>query len=167
MQEYLGEAIVLSREPVGELDVRFSVFTKRFGKLEAKAKSARRITSKLAGHLEPGNLIDARIVEKNGLHIADALKKRRLNVELADLRQLGAILAEAEPEPRLWRELSSGKLNWGVVLGILGWDPRAARCQACGGTKDGLVFSVRGQEFFCGECSSKLDRNEVIYIKTS
>ena len=163
MQEYLSEAVILDREPAGDLDVRLSVFTKRFGKFVVKAKSARRITSKLAGHLQPGNLVDARIVEKNGLQIVDVLKKRRLDIAPADLHRLDLILAEAEPEPRLWRELVGDKFVWWEVLGILGWEPAAAQCGACDGTED-LVFSISGQEFFCGNCSSKLDQNEVIYI---
>ncbi len=163
MQEYLGEAVILNREPVGDLDLRLSIFTKRFGKFVAKAKSARKITSKLAGHLQPGNLVDARIVEKNGLQIVDVLKKLRLSIAPADLHRLNLILAEAEPDLRLWRELVSGEFGWPEVLKILGWDPSVARCGACNSAEK-LAFSIPGQDFFCGNCVSKLDQNEVIYI---
>ncbi len=163
MQEYLSEAIILNREPVGELDARLSVFTKKFGKFAAKAKSVSRITSKLAGHLEAGNLADVRIVEKNGLQIADALKKRRLDVAPADLYHLDLILAEAEPEPQLWRELVGGGFSWGAALRILGWDPKEAACGLCHKGKP-AVFGIREQEFFCRSCASKLNQNELIFI---
>lgn len=163
MQEYVSEAVILSREPVGDLDARFSIFTKRFGKLKTKAKSVRRTTSKLAGHLEPGNLADVRIIEKNGPQVVDALKKQRLGISPADLYRLDLILAEAEPDPLLWRALLGGKFNWQETLRILGWDPGEAQCQTCDG-KNGLAFSVAGQEFFCGNCSLRLPQNELIYI---
>ncbi len=163
MQEYISEAIVLNKEPAGDLDARISIFTKRFGKLVAKAKSARRIISKLSGHLEPGNLVDVRIVEKNGLQVVDVLKKQRLHIAPADLYHLSSIITEAEPDLRLWHELMNGKFSWGEALKILGWDPGVARCATCSGTR-GLAFSVSGQEFFCGSCSSKLPQDEVIYI---
>ena len=162
MLEYLSEAVVLNKEPTGDMDARFSIFTKKFGKLAAKAKSVRRTTSKLAAHLEPGNLVDVRIVEKNGLQVVDALKKRRLDVAPTDLYRLDLLLAEAESDLRLWHELLGGKFDWQATLKILGWDPKEATCVVCG--KETAVFYIRGQEFFCTGCASKLDRNELIYI---
>ncbi len=35
MQEYLSEAIVLDKEPNSDLDVHFSIFTKKFGDFTA------------------------------------------------------------------------------------------------------------------------------------
>ena len=78
MQEYLSEAVVLDRLANGDLNGRVVFLTKRFGKLVGKARSIRKITSKLSGHLQPGNLVQVRMIEKNGLQIVDALKKSRL-----------------------------------------------------------------------------------------
>lgn len=153
----------MDKEMNGDSDSRIALFTKRFGKLTPKARSLRKITSKLSGHLEPGNLVLARLVEKNGLQVVDALKTSRVSVNPPDLYFLGRILAEAEPEPILWQLLSSGSFNWREILKILGWDPNEAICAIC---HKGMVaaFAVGSQEFFCEECVSKLEEKEVILI---
>ncbi|MEK7193558.1 MAG: recombination protein O N-terminal domain-containing protein [Patescibacteria group bacterium] len=152
MREYLSEAIVLDKEPNGDLDVRFSLFTKKFGKLHAKAKSARKITSKLAPHLEPGNLVQVRLVEKNGLQVVDALKKTFLDINLRDLYHLEKILAEGEPDKALWQALIEKRFVWREVLALLGWDPENALCEACE-KYNPAYFDTRTQRFLCGNCS--------------
>lgn len=167
MREYASEAIVLSREPVGELDARFAVFTERFGRLAAKAKSVRKPTSKLASHLEAGNLISVRIVEKNGLQVVDALKKRKLKASVSDLAVLAALLAESEPEPEIWNELvfsgETGRLNWEAVLRALGWDPAEACCSICD-NRSLSAFRPETQDFLCENCASRLHGDGLIYI---
>ncbi|OGY98120.1 MAG: hypothetical protein A3A43_00345 [Candidatus Liptonbacteria bacterium RIFCSPLOWO2_01_FULL_56_20] len=163
MQEYVTNAIVLDLEPNGDLDSRVSLFTKRFGKLVVKVKSAKKVTSKLSPHLQPGNLIQARLVEKNGLHIADALKEARISVPPSRLFSLNQLLAEAEPDPEVWRLISSGPFEWPPVLAALGWDPKTAECGSCG-KRTPSFFHMRQQEFYCGRCALKLPKNEVISI---
>ncbi|MBI2634031.1 MAG: recombination protein O N-terminal domain-containing protein [Parcubacteria group bacterium] len=48
-------AFVLKTEPAGEIDRRYFLLTKEFGKIEAIAKAVRKPRAKLAGHLEPVN----------------------------------------------------------------------------------------------------------------
>ena len=162
MQEYFSDAIVLDRLANGDLDSRVVFFTKEFGKLVAKAKSARKITSKLSSHLEPGTLIQVRLVEKNGLQVADALKTSRLSIPPRDLFVAGELLAEAEPEPGLWELFIGGKFSWWQALQVLGWDPDFASCSGCSGTT--ALFHIKTQEFFCAACASKLPKEEVVYI---
>lgn len=157
------EAIILDREATGDLDSRFALFTKRFGKLMAKAKSVRKITSKLSGHLEPGNLVQARLIEKNGLQVVDALKAARLKISTANLYYLNLLLAEAEPDLRLWQELISGNFSWPNTLKILGWDPAEVFCQVCE-ERPPAAFSIQSQEFFCGGCSLKSGKGELLYL---
>ncbi|MBI4084997.1 MAG: recombination protein O N-terminal domain-containing protein, partial [Candidatus Liptonbacteria bacterium] len=161
MQEYLSEAIVLDRLPNGDLDGRIVFLTRRFGKLIGKAKSIKKITSKLSGHLQPGNVVQVRLVEKNGLQVVDALKKSRLEFSPAELHFLGEILADSEPEFTIWEMLVGNNFSWEKVLRILGWDPSFASCAACGGQAES--FHSRTQEFFCKDCASKLRPGEVIY----
>jgi len=52
-QTYKTEGIILKRRPHRERDKLVTIFTRDYGKLTARAISARKITSKLAGHLEP------------------------------------------------------------------------------------------------------------------
>jgi len=151
MQEYLTDAVVLNKIPNGDLDTRYVLFTRRFGKLTAKAKSARKITSKLAPHLEPGTLSAVRLIEKNGLQVVDALKKESLVLPIRELHLLGEVLAEAEPEKGIWASLTNGKLRWPEILKVLGWDPGQAQCAMCG-TATPEYFDYRSQDFFCADC---------------
>jgi len=162
MQEYISEAIVLDKETNGDTDIRVALFTKKFGKLRPKAKSARKITSKLSAHLEPGNLIRVRLIEKNGLQAVDALKILRLDVNPADLYFLNKLLADAEPEPMLWHALLRETLNWNKILKILGWDPSVSECSVC--EDKSKVFMIRNQQFFCKTCASKITHKELILI---
>src|SRR3990167_2085217 len=174
MQEYLSEAVVLDSFPNGNLDARFIFLTKRFGKLTGKAKSARKITSKLSGHLQPGNLVQVRMIKKNGIQVVDALKKSRLrslsyggqarnSLSLAELRFLGELLAEAEPEFTIWEMLVTRRFSWNTALKTLGWDPDFASCAMCASKIE--AFHPRTQEFFCKNCASKLRPDEVIYLE--
>lgn len=162
MQEYVTDAIILRKEPFRDFDGRYYFFTKRFGKILGKAMSTRKITSKLAGHLEPGNLSQVRFVERNGTMVVDALKKQKLGATLLDLMLLNAMLSEGQPEPELWTELASDQFSWRKVLRILGWDPEGARCDVCGNAAN--YFSVARQEFFCAVCASKLPRKELLLV---
>jgi DNA repair protein RecO (recombination protein O) len=50
---YKTEAIVLKHIPFAEADYLLTLYTPNFGKLRVVAKGARRVKSKLGGHLEP------------------------------------------------------------------------------------------------------------------
>lgn len=163
MHEYIGEAVVLARDPQGEQDSRVSLFTKRWGKMVAKAVSARKLTSKLSPHLEPGNLALVRLIEKNGLIVADALKKSKTGIGLRELHFLNRMLAETEPDAELWHAMTGGRFSWTNILRILGWDPAEAQCDACGKAPE--LFHLARQEFFCRTCTAVLPkRAEIIRI---
>ena len=125
MQEYVTDAIVLKKDPLGDLDGRYTLFTKRFGKIIAKAKSSRKITSKLASHLEPGIVTKVRLIETKGTKLIDALKSGRVALPLGELQLLNQIIPDAEPEPALWELLAGGAFAWTPALAILGWDRKA------------------------------------------
>ena len=166
MLEYVSEAVVLDREENGDLDAVLLIFTKKFGKLRAKAKSARKITSKLSSHLEPGNLSQVRLVEKNGFQITDALKHARLGVTPPDLYFLNQLIPEAEPDFLLWEALVEKKFNWQEILRILGWDPALGRCEVC---RKGIpeFFHLKKLDFVCERCSasSRIPESEVVYLR--
>jgi len=162
MQEYGGEAIVLRKEPLGEQDNRVSFFSKRFGKLVAKAKSARKITSKLSAHLEPGNISEIRLVEKNEVLIVDALKKTRLSIPPSDLYLLDRLLGEGEADIALWHAVRDGQFSWQRILALLGWDPQEAACSTCSAMPWG--FHIPRQDFFCVSCASNMPRRDIINV---
>jgi recombinational DNA repair protein (RecF pathway) len=163
MREYVSEAVVLAKMPSNHNDARYSIFTKRFGKMVAKGVSARKITSKLAGHLEPGTLARVRLIERGGLTVVDALKERRIGISLSDLNFLSRLLAENEPEPFVWDLLEQDRFSWDATLQALGWDSHYARCVVCG-TTPVAGFSVVRQEFFCARCTAKMFKNEMIML---
>ena len=191
MQEYVTEAVVLDTVPSAELDVRVSLFTKKFGKLVARAKSVKKITSKLAGHLEPGNVVKIRLLGKKGFKLVDAPKEKEGSINPPDLYLLNQILHEAEPDHELWELLTGGAFRWHEALRILGWDPAAADCagphtkrastpsaQDAHNARSGVgvghpstssgnkvtAFHIKTQEFYCSACASKVRRNEVILL---
>lgn len=164
MQEYSSEAIILDREPWGDLDLRISLFTRKFGKLNAKAKSARKITSKLSGHLNVGDLVGVRLVEKKGLQIVDALRKARSDASCGDLQKLSGLLAEAEPDSELWPLIMAERFDWSRILKILGWDPKNAFCELCGNSAP-IAFSLPDQQFFCAGCSSNFGKKDLILME--
>ncbi len=163
MQEYVTDAVILRKDSLGDLDGRYTLFTKRFGKIIGKAKSSRKITSKLAPHLEPGIVAKVRFVEAKGTQIIDALKSRRLEMLLNDLHCLGQLLPDAQPEEDLWHLLASGGFSWARALAILGWDPEHAECIGCEAVRPEYFYIPR-QEFYCNRCASKVRRDAVISI---
>ena len=156
MQEYVTEAVVLDTVPSAELDVRVSLFTKKFGKLVARAKSVKKITSKLAGHLEPGNIIKIRLVEKKGLQLVDALKEREVQ-SLSNSREL-----ESDEGGHTMSPPDLYLLN--QILHEAERDPAAADCVRAGCTGTPAAFHIKTQEFYCSACASKVRRNEVILL---
>jgi recombinational DNA repair protein (RecF pathway) len=153
VQEYVSDAIVLEKESQGELDQRVAVFARDLGKLSAKVKSGKKITSKLSPHLEPGNFIRVRMVEKGSLQIVDALKREKLSGPPDFYYLLGRILADGEPDDELWTALLAGEKRWVKILSILGWDPERASCEHCGRTQV-FAFHLASQNFFCGPCGA-------------
>lgn len=61
-ETFTARAIVLKREPFRERDSRIIVYSEDRGKLELIARGTARAASKLAGHIEPLNLVDLMVV---------------------------------------------------------------------------------------------------------
>ena len=152
MREYGGQAVVLNREPVGEADSLITFFTEQHGKLVARAKSARKIQSKLSAHLEPGNLVRIRLVEQHGLRVTDSLLETRLKVAPNHLAIVASLVGEAHADPFLWRALTSEDFSWSTILSALGWNPKTAHCRECRRSTETEYFLLASQEFFCRSC---------------
>ena len=150
--EYFTEAVVLDKEAIGEFDALVYLYTQQLGRIRARVTSARKITSKLNGHLEPLNLVQLRLVEKNRFQIADVLKTGSLPVnQFKVLRLIKTIAPEAQPDGELWRLVTKGDLTEDRALKILGFDKQFAACQRCEGL-EGLVFSTGDLAYFCRLC---------------
>jgi recombinational DNA repair protein (RecF pathway) len=160
MHEYVAQAVILDKEPLRETDSRVSFFTEKFGKLVGKAVSTRKATSKLAAHLEPGNFVNLRFVEKKNLQIVDGLKAGEIQASAPDLYRLHQLLPEGEPEAELWNMLRTNKFGWREALAILGWDPVASVCTNCSATP--TAFHIPHQDMYCKPCSNRMPSSEMI-----
>lgn len=162
MLEHVTKAIVLDKMDSGELDSWVYLYTEDFGKISAKAKSLRKITSKLAGHLEPSNLVMVRILDKNGPQLLDALtlEKGKSNLELLkNLLLVKELSAEWQPDSELWQLLKqyfrpTVKFlpDGAAILGLLGFDPAFAKCNYCQKEKP-EAFYPPDLYFYCRDCS--------------
>jgi recombinational DNA repair protein (RecF pathway) len=160
MIEHYTEAIVLDKEDLGEHDSRVFLYSKDLGKIVAKITSARKIISKLASHLEPGNLAQIRLINKNSFQVADALKDRSLYKrwrELSILHLVKELVGEGQPDEELWNFLIGGELNGEKALAILGFDGQFASCGSCG-VKSPTHFLLADLDYSCLPCFVKSGR---------
>lgn len=176
MVEYYTKALVLGRASRGDLDGTLTLYTKELGRVSAKVKSLRKLTSKLSGHLTPGRLANVRIVEMGGntKQVVDALslpsKTSPEFLKFLDfIRELSPI---GMPDLHLWHELeqaaingAGGKDTYRRIISIMGYDARNAICDNCGSVKI-AYFVPRDIMFLCSRClnDSPLKEDEVFSI---
>ena len=165
MKEYFTEAVVLDKEPAGEFDGRVSLYTEILGKIFAKVRSSRKITSKLSPHLEPLNLIQLRIVQKNGFQVADALKFGALSWgNNQALKLINYMVLEGHPDHYLWLLIKNGQSTPRKILKILGFDPEFSLCSICQGEKPEFFIFHEGI-YLCRRCfSGKLNPKEYLEL---
>jgi recombinational DNA repair protein (RecF pathway) len=164
-EEFISEAIVLDNDLFDDLDIKVFLLTPELGKIICSVKSARKITSKLRGHIEPGNLAIVRIVlgRKNNFKLVDAFKLKKLNLNTSNLHLLNKLLVELAPEKTLYYQLKNEKFNWLEIFKILGWYSKESRCFVCG-LKQIYAFHINSQDFACNKCSLRFKKNELIYL---
>lgn len=185
MFEVVTEAIVLDKEDVREQDQRVYLYTKDFGKVIAKTVSTRKILSKLASHLEPMNLVTARLVSKGdgaearGMMLVDALSSdnaatlKKDPQKLSQAIQVCALVHQSipvgVPDEDLWNflhHLRSGNqaMTFDSALHALGFKAQFARCQTCDRTQP--EYFVPGDNFFiCTGCTFNARNSDVSFIK--
>jgi recombinational DNA repair protein (RecF pathway) len=176
MIEHYTEAIVLERKPQGELDGSVTLYTKDLGKITAFTKSIRKITSKLSGHLMPGNKVRLRVVEQNSIQAVDALSEKptcdpqELVVFLGFLNE---VIPHGEEDAHMWNLINGiiekcqfEPATYRYILGILGFGRDDAVCGNC--RKSEIAhFSLPDIMFLCDECAgrARLNIDEIIKIK--
>jgi len=176
MVEHYTKAVVLDREPRGELDASLTLYTKDFGKIVAKAKSIRRFTSKLSGHLTPGSFVKIRVVERNGNghQVVDALSTK-VGVTKELLRFLSFISKVAPlsmPDLHMWHEVQFAlqrervdKSLYHRIISLMGYDIEGAVCVNCESPKI-AYFLPEDIMFLCDRCieRSGIEKNEYFPI---
>lgn len=107
------QAIVLARRPVREFDEAVMLFSYEFGKVEALARSNKKITSRQSAHVEPGTIIECALIPgRERWHLAKAqtidahFGARR---DLVHIKRLGQgmalanhVLGERAPDQRIF-----------------------------------------------------------------
>lgn len=176
MIEYFVNALVLGQKSSGELDKTIYLYTKELGKVSAKAKSIRKITSKSAGHLEPLNFVKARLIEKNGFQIADAITSYKIKKSLEALSLIKFIKEmtfDLHVDKKFWtvikkslEDLNNGKFSYIPLLKSLGFDPSFGSCASCH-KKITDYFSLKEHVFLCKHCALKIKGDSLIYINNN
>lgn len=110
------EGIILQRQDAREYDLVVTAYTKDFGKLKLSAISARKITSKLRGGLEPLCLSDLEFIEgRSRLVVTDAKAKERYNTVRGDLARLQAAFQILDSVDRLVQGQEADEKAWELL----------------------------------------------------
>jgi len=177
MVEYFTEGIVLKRSMRGEYDGNIILYTKDLGKISTFAKSIRKITSKLSGHMIPGNIVKTRVVEKNNIQAIDALgeKSKCSTKELLHfLHFLDTVVPFGEPDIPLWyairqiiEKCSFTPKTYSQLLEILGFSEGDGLCHMCK-RNEIAYFSMTDIIFLCGSCklqTGNIEEDEIIRVR--
>jgi len=183
--EITTEAIVLGKEDAGEYDSRIFLYTKDFGKLSAKATSARKITSKLAAHIEPLLHTTIRLVsrgdafEGRGFQLTDALTEHpsskgdqaEVRSALAIAEAAKSLIPDAVPDQETWsmlRDVCDLKNHMSVreLLRFFGFDPEFSACEFCSAAPP-QYFLPKNHFFSCRTCvlNLQIGRKELIEVR--
>ncbi len=176
---YKTQAVVLRRYDFGEAGRQLVVFTPNLGKLSMIAKGVKRVTSKLAGHLEPLTL--STIVAARGRNLdtvtqADTVESfvrartdpDRVFYGLLVIELLDKLTLEGEENRALWdlliqtlRRIDAEDDPWAAaayfqvrLLVLSGYKPELGRCVECEGDLDArsLFFSPMLGGALCPAC---------------
>jgi DNA repair protein RecO (recombination protein O) len=126
---------VLRQRPLGEADLLLTLLTPQEGKVRAVAKGARRLTSKLAGHLEPLTRVELSLSVAQGLDVVNqAQMVEGFATAKGDLRSATQALYLAELVDGFAVERSGNPALYGLLLealALLGQGVEAASLLRC------------------------------------
>ena len=153
---YNTEAIVLKQMPLGEADRLLTLYTPEYGKLRAVTRGARRVRSKLGGHVELLTRCLLSLNQGSTFYVvgqAQTLESHRHLRENLELVSTGLYLAELvdlftveeNPNPALYRLLQQALAWLGTqgerellarffelhILHLSGYLPELHRCVEC------------------------------------
>lgn len=108
-----SQAIILNRSDYRESDSLITVYTKDYGKLSLIARGAKKLSSKLSGHLEPLSLVDILIIKGKGFDYIGSALGRQAFLGIKDdlnklyftglaIRSFNLLVRDNEPDERLF-----------------------------------------------------------------
>jgi len=177
MQELVTEAIILESRSGRGKNRQVDLFTKKIGRVRARATSGMKTVSKLSPHLNPLNLSTIRLVNKNIYLITDALTKNSFKKIRKNENHLGKALKTIDlvskitplnlQDGNLWFYLENSFKNLefdnSKLLTILGYNPKLATCINCNNNKVSC-FIPSDQSFVCKQCGNKIKKEEIFKI---
>jgi len=180
------EAIVLKERELAEKDKLFTVFSRRYGKIEILARSIRKTKAKLKGGFQVLNYLSLEFIKGKTFSIAtdtiiknefpllrSSVQKFRTSLYICDL--MDKLIKGEEKDKRIWNllletltnlQFTSCKLGiciryfeWNL-LSSLGFKPELYACVNCQEkVKTGkFFFSVKDGGILCQECEKKYGR---------
>lgn len=158
MYEQSSTAFVLGKENVSEYDYLVSLYSKDLGKILARVTSGAKMSSRLMPHLQVGNKVAVRIVERRIMRVADALSfplngRKNTQKRLMCLSLLSFLSADTGADEAIWIFLEKGEWSTAELLKILGLYTSGGECFAC--KKDEAdYFSGSDSGFYCAKCSA-------------
>jgi len=181
MATYKTKSIILSSYPYKEHDRIITFYSKEFGKMDARARGARKITSKLAGHLEPfietelllangrrwDILAGSRTIKTNQNLRSDYLKlaaasvcveavkniTKPLSSDARVFQLLRAIISELELSQSKSRQKHLVATFLWQLLGLSGFKAELDHCIQCRISLSSGSFSFEGGGVLCHNCA--------------
>lgn len=194
-ETYNTKAIILDRKPFKESDTKVSVFCLDRGRLELVARGTKKISSKMAGHLEPVSLSNIMVVRgKQYDYVGSAINENAfLNIK-NDYNKIDIVgqaigvfrklVKEGERDERLFRLLSDfleiindlrftnyelRLFNFFVLklISELGHKPELYNCVVCKNkiAPGGNMFDMAKGGVVCGQCALATKPHPIPLIK--
>ncbi len=171
------EGLVLSHVDVGETDRIITLFSPRHGKLRAVVRGARRVSSRLGGHVEPFTYVTLQLVQGRSLLVVSQVRMdqpfRRIRDDLVALsyayeaaRLVDYFVQEGEDNLAAFgllmaflRRCEAGAdpsmpflaFQW-KLLRAAGYQPRLDSCASCGASGEVTAFSASQGGVLCPGC---------------
>lgn len=115
---YSTEGIILKRSDTGEQDSLFTIYTKDFGKIRARAQGIKKENAKLKGHLEPLSLSAVSLISgKNGPRLTGASLINFFSAIRGDLTKLRAAFYITAVVDEHCFDGEKDENLWGLILG--------------------------------------------------
>jgi len=166
MAEFITKVVVLEKETIKEYESLIYLFSEDKGLILAKARGIKKITSKLAGHLETKFLTLVRLVEGRETWVVDALQEGEIKRSFKELNIIRFLAGRWQRDDEIWDILiNNKKISEKDWLAYFGFNSEFASCDICGRGVP-VSFDLREHIFLCPGCqvALKLSNDELVLI---
>lgn len=118
LETYNSKAIILSRQPYRENDLRVVLYSPRYGRMDLVVRSGLKMTSKLAGHVEPVTLADIMIIAGRKISYIGTSIARNCYINIKDnsvkLFYVGLVIKVVDKKTK-----SDDRVDSGLIFNLL------------------------------------------------